>query len=138
MHSEKELLVSGGFVFNLTHKLFQRTDPFNRIVKIYEDKQDEMMRAQRNAVKDEMAYLHRKMREQLTKDTADMAKVMQEATDKREEEIRRLKADNKKKLNLAQTLLVSDFQLFKRKHAARSGAEELAQCQKDLSARDTD
>ncbi len=40
--------VSGGFVFNLTPKLIQRTDPFNRIVKNYEDKQDEMMRAQRN------------------------------------------------------------------------------------------
>jgi hypothetical protein len=41
----EEMSVSGGFVFNLTHKLFQRTDPFNRIVKNYEDKQDEMMRA---------------------------------------------------------------------------------------------
>ncbi len=53
----EEMLVSGGFVFNLTHKLFQRTDPFNRLVKNYEDKQDEMMRAQRSFVKDEMAYL---------------------------------------------------------------------------------
>ena len=63
-----------------------------------------------------------------------MAKVMQEANDKREEEIRLLKAENKK-TTLAQSLLVSDFRLFKRKHAAPSGAEELAQCQKNL--RDT-
>ena len=27
---------------------------------------------------------------------------------------------------------VSDFQMYQRKHAAPSGAEELAQCQKDL------
>jgi hypothetical protein len=85
-----------------------------------------MMRAQRNAVKVEMAYLQRKMREQLTKDTT---KVMQEANDKREEEIRYLKADNKK-MALAQTLLVSDFQLFKRKHATPSGAEEVTQSER--------
>ncbi len=68
----EEMIVSGGlFVFNLIHKLLQRTDPFNRLVKNYEDKQDEMMRAQRNFVKDEMAYLHRKMREQLKKERLD-------------------------------------------------------------------
>jgi outer membrane receptor for ferrienterochelin and colicin len=33
----------------------------------------------------EMAYLHRKMKEQLKQDSADMAKVMQETHDKREE-----------------------------------------------------
>jgi hypothetical protein len=48
----EEMPVSGGFVFNLTHKLLQRTDPFNRTVENYEDKQDEMMRTQRNAIKD--------------------------------------------------------------------------------------
>jgi hypothetical protein len=121
---------AGGFVFNLTHKLIQRTDPFNRIVKNYEDKQDEMMRAQRNFVKDEMAYLHRKMREQLKKDSTDLAKVMQETHDKREDELRLLRAKNKKAA-IDQALLVSDFQLFKRKNAALSGAEELAQCQRD-------
>jgi hypothetical protein len=124
----EEMFVSGGFVFNLTHKLFQRTDPFNRLVKNYEDKQEEMMRAQRNLraqrnfVKDEMAYLHRKMREQLTKDSTVLAKVMQEVHDKREVELRSLRAENKKSaINLA--LLLSDFQLFKRKNAAPSGAE---------------
>ncbi len=93
----EEMLVSEGFVFNLTHKLFQRTDPFNRLVKNYEDKQDEMMRAQRNFVKDEMAYLHRKMREQLKKDSTVLAKVMQETHDKREVELTinvKLNSDN--------------------------------------------
>ncbi len=90
-----------------------------------------MMRAQRNFVKDEMAYLHRKMREQLKKDSADMAKVMQETHDKREDERRLLRTENKKAA-IDQALLVSDFQLFKRKNAAPSGAEELAQCQRDL------
>jgi hypothetical protein len=127
----EEMLVSGGFVFNLTHKLFQRTDPFNRIVKNYEDKQDEMMRAQRNFVKDEMAYLHRKMREQLNKDSTILAKVMQEVHDKHEDELRSLRAENKKAA-IEQALLVSDFQLFKRKNAAPSEAEELVQCQRDL------
>ncbi len=127
----EEMLVCGGFVFNLTHKLFQRTDPFNCLVKNYEDKQDEMMRAQRSFVKDEMAYLHRKMREQLTKDSTVLAKVMQEVHDKREVELRQLRAENKKSaIDLA--LHLSDFQLFKRKNAAPSEAEELAQCQKDL------
>ncbi len=122
----EEMLVSGGFVFNLTHKLFQRTDPFNRLVKNYEDKQDEMMRAQRSFVKDEMAYLHRKMREQLTKDSTVLAKVMQ-----CEVELRQLRAENKKSaIDLA--LHVSDFQLYKLKNAAPSGANELAQCQRDL------
>jgi hypothetical protein len=68
---------------------------------------------------------------QLKQDSADMAKVMQEANDKREEELHLLRAENKKAA-IDQALLVSDFQLFKRKHAAPSGAEELAQCQKDL------
>ncbi len=127
-----EMLVSGDFVFNLTHKLFQRTDPFNRLVKNYEDKKDEMVRAQRNFVKDEMAYLHRKMREQLKKDSAELAKVMQETYDKREVELRQLRTENQKAA-IDQALLVSDFhQLFKRKNAAPSGAEELAQCQRDL------
>jgi hypothetical protein len=130
----EEMLVSGGFVFNLTHKLFQRTDPFNRLVKNYEDKQDEMMRAQRNFVKDEMAYLHRKMREQLKKDLTVLAKVMQETHDKREVELRQLRAENKKSaIDLA--LHVSDFQLYKLKYAAPSGEDKLAQCQRDL--RDT-
>ncbi len=127
----EEMLVSGGFVFNLTHKLFQRTDPFNHLVKNYEDKQDEMMRAQRSFVNNEMAYLHRKMKEQLTKDSTVLAKVMQETHDKREVELRQLRAENKKStIDLA--LHISDFQLFKMKNAAPSGAEELAQCQKDL------
>jgi hypothetical protein len=127
----EEMPISGGFVFNLTHKLIQHTDPFNRIVKNYEDKQDEMMRTQRNFVKNEMEYLHRKMREQLKQDSADMAKVMQETHDEREDELRLLRTENKKAA-IDQALLVSDFQLFKRKNASPSGAEELAQCQRDL------
>jgi hypothetical protein len=127
----EEMIVSGGLVFNLIHKLLQRTDPFNRLVKNYEDKQGEMMRAQRNFVKDEIAYLHRKMREQLTKDSTVLAKVMQETHDKREVELKQLRAENKKSaIDLA--LHVSDFQLYKLKYAAPSGADELAQCQKDL------
>jgi hypothetical protein len=78
-----------------------------------------------------MAYLHRKMREQLTKDSTILAKVMQETHDKREVELRQLRAENKKSaIDLA--LHVSDFQLYKLKNAAPSGAEELAQCQRDL------
>jgi hypothetical protein len=73
-----------------------------------------------------MAY-HRKMREQLNKDSTVLAKVMQEVHDKREDELRSLRAENKKAV-IDQALLVSDFQLFKRKNAAPSGAEELAQC----------
>jgi hypothetical protein len=57
-----------------------------------------MMWAQRNAVKDEMAYLHRKMREQLTKYST--------ANDQCEKEILSLKAENKTlSLSLSQTLL---------------------------------
>jgi hypothetical protein len=74
------------------------------------------------------------MKEQLKKDSTVLAKVMQETHDKREVEFRQLRAENKKSaIDLA--LHVSDFQLFKLKNAAPSGAEELAQCQKDL--RDT-
>jgi hypothetical protein len=90
-----------------------------------------MMRAQRDFVKNEMVYLHRKMREQLTKDSTVLAKVMQEVHDKREVEPRQLRTENKKAA-IDQVLLLSDFQLFKRKNAAPSGAEELAQCQRDL------
>jgi hypothetical protein len=90
-----------------------------------------MMRAQRNFVKDEMAYLHRKMREQLTKDSTVLAKVMQETHDKREIEVKQLRAENKKSaIDLA--LHISDFQMYQRRHAVPSGAEELAQCQKNL------
>jgi hypothetical protein len=127
----EEMIVSGDLVFNLVHKLLQRTDSFNRLVKNYEDKQDEMMRAQRNFVKDEMAYLHRKMREQLTKDSTVLAKVMQETHDKREVELKQLRTENKKSaIDLA--LHISDFQLYQRKYAAPSGAEELTQCKKEL------
>ncbi len=89
------------------------------------------MRAQRNFVKDEMAYLHRKMREQLTKDSTVLAKVMQETHDKREVELKHLRAENKKaSIDLA--LHISDFQMYQRKYAAPSGAEELTQCKKEL------
>ncbi len=78
-----------------------------------------------------MAYLHRKMREQLTKDSTVLAKVMQETHDKREVELKQLRAENKKSaIDLA--LYISDFQLYQRKNAGPSGAEELAQCKKDL------
>ena len=43
-----------------------------------------------------MAYLHRKMREQLTKDSTVLAKVMQETHDKREVELKQLRAENNK------------------------------------------
>ena len=71
------------------------------------------------------------MREQLTKDSTVLAKVMQETHDKREVELKQLRAENKKSaIDLA--LHISDFQLYQRKNAAPSGAEELAQCKKDL------
>jgi hypothetical protein len=125
------MIVSGDLVFKLVHKLLQSTDPFNRLVKNYEDKQDEMMRAQRDFVRNEMAYLHRKMREQLTADSTVLAKVMQETHDKREVEVKQLRAENKKSaIDLA--LHISDFQMYQRRHAVPSGAEELAQCQKNL------
>jgi hypothetical protein len=71
------------------------------------------------------------MREQLTKDSTVLAKVMQETHDKREVELRQLRAENKKSA-IDLSLHISDFQLYQRKNAAPSGAEELAQCMKDL------
>ena len=56
---------------------------------------------------------------------------MQETHDKREVELRQLRAENKRPaIDLA--LHISDFQIYQRKHAAPSGAEELAQCKRDL------
>jgi hypothetical protein len=66
------LQVSGDFLFNLTHKLFERSDPFNQIVKNYEKRQDEMLVEQRKGLKNNMAYLQRKMGERLQVDSATM------------------------------------------------------------------
>ena len=55
---------------------FQRTDPFNVMIKNYEKKQDEMLKKQIDRCKKEMEYWPQKMKENLHEDTSAMVKLM--------------------------------------------------------------
>jgi hypothetical protein len=68
-HGKDELYAPHSFTVGLAHLFFQRTDPFNVMIKNYEEKQDQMMQTQAERFKKQMDYLQSKLKENLREDT---------------------------------------------------------------------
>jgi hypothetical protein len=121
------------FTARIAHKLLQRSDPLNLLIKNYEERQDDMMKDQRKIFRDQMAYLHRKTLEGVGADTKKMAAVMRETLDKAEKELITLRSENKS-LKLKHTLLSTEHAVMKAKYSSHGNesGDPLAQCQRDL------
>ncbi len=73
------MYITHSFTIKLACLLFfQRSDPFNLMIKNYEPKQNEMMGKQAERCKKEMEYLQKKLKENLLEDTHAMTKTTQE------------------------------------------------------------
>ncbi len=68
----EDMYIPHSFTVNLAYLFFQRIDPFNVMIKNYEEKQNEMMEKQVERCKKEMDYLHQKLKENLHEDTRAM------------------------------------------------------------------
>jgi hypothetical protein len=119
-HGKDEMCVPHTFTVGLAHRFFQRTDPFNAMIKKYEEKQDEMMQTQVERCKKEMDYLQSKLKENLRDDTKAMVKFMKEDNDAKEKELVALRLEHKR-LTLQHTLMVSDHEMLKIKFSDTSG-----------------
>jgi hypothetical protein len=131
---KEDMFIPHSFTINVVYLLFRRSDPFNLLVKNYEEKQDKMMEKQEERCKKEMEYLKQKLKENLHEDTKGMVKFMTEENASKEEELINLKMDHKR-LHLQHTLLASDHELMKMKYSATSenapSSFEQYQCQID-------
>ena len=83
---------------------FQRIDPFNVMIRNYEEKQNEMLEKQVERFKKEMDYFPQKLKENLREDTKAMVRFMKEDNDAKEAELFALKSEHKR-LTLQHTLL---------------------------------
>ncbi len=83
------------FTINLAYMFFRRIDPFNVMIKNYEEKQNEMLEKQVERFKKEMDYFPQKLKENLHEDTKAMVKFMKEDNDAKESELFALKAEHK-------------------------------------------
>jgi hypothetical protein len=140
------MYVPHSLTVGLAHRFFQRTNPFNVMIKNYEEKQDQMMQTQVERFEKEMDYLQSKLKENLREDTKAMVRFMKEDNDTKEKELVALRLEHKR-LTLQYTLLVSDHEMLKIKFSDTSGnapnSYEQYQCQIDdwhnkFNARDTD
>jgi hypothetical protein len=106
--------------WNLAYLFFQRIDPFNVMIKNYEEKQKAMMEKQVERCKKEMDYLQQKLKENLLhEDTRAMVRFMKEDNDAKEKELVALKMKHKR-LTLQHTLLASDHEMLKMKYSDTS------------------
>ena len=72
------MFIPHSFTVNLAYMFFQRIDPFNVMIKNYEEKQNEMMEKQVERCKKEMDYLQQKLKENFHEDTKAMVRFMKE------------------------------------------------------------
>jgi hypothetical protein len=75
---KEDMFIPHSFTVNLTYMFFQRIDPFNVMIKNYEEKQNEMMGKQVERCKKEMDYLQQKLKENFHEDTKAMVRFMKE------------------------------------------------------------
>ena len=108
------MYIPHSFSIHLAHMFFQRTDPFNVMVKNYEAKQNEMMVKQVERFNKELEYLQQKLRDNLREDTQVMVKYMKDDNDAKESELFNLKADLKR-LTLQHAMIVSDHEMLTNK-----------------------
>jgi hypothetical protein len=114
-----DMYIPHSFTVHLAFAFFQRIDPFNLMIKHYEDIQEEMMAKQEIRFAKEMEYLKKKLKENLHEDTKAMVKFMKEDNNTKEQDIIGLKMDLKR-LTLQHTLLTSDHELLKMKYSKTS------------------
>ena len=114
-----DMYIPHSFTVHLAFAFFQRIDPFNLMIKHYQDIQEEMMSKQEERFAKEMEYLKKKLKENLHEDTKAMVKFMQDDNHTKEVEIINLKMDLKR-LTLQHTLLTSDHELLKMKYSKTS------------------
>ena len=114
-----DMHIPHSFTIHLAHMFFQRIDPFNVMIKNYEEKQNEMLEKQVERFKKEMDYFPQKLRDNLHEDTKAMVKFMKEDIDAKESELFALKLEHKR-LTLQHTVLTSDHELLTNKFSDTS------------------
>jgi hypothetical protein len=119
------------FVYNICLRLMQSSDPIGEMVKNYAIKQDKMIEEQRLLCFEDMARLHRQIKERSVADTAQLAKDMQAVNAERENELLKLKNEHRI-LMVSNALLNSDHEMLKLRQSAITGIEGYAQCQQEL------
>jgi hypothetical protein len=103
--------IASTFLYKVMLKYFQRTDPFNLMVRTYEIQQDKMMEELRKTAKSDMARLQRHMREDVERNTKEIVKTIQGEYEAKNNELLELKRTHNKLL-LQHTLLSSDYELL--------------------------
>ncbi len=119
------------FVYDVCLRLMQSSDPIGEMAKNYAIKQDKMIEEKRLICFEDMARLHRQVKERSVADTAQLAKDMQAVNAEREIEFLKLKNEHRL-LMVSNTLLNSDHEMLKLKQSAITGIEGYAQCQQEL------
>jgi hypothetical protein len=112
-------------------RLMQSSDPIGEMARNYAIKQDKMIEEQRLLCFEDMARLHREVKERSIADTAQLAKDMQTVNTERENEFLKLKNEHRM-LCVANALLTSDHEMLKLRQSAITGVEGYAQCQQEL------
>ena len=119
------------FVYDVCLRLMQSSDPIGVMAKNYAIKQDKMIEEQRLLCFEDMARLHRQVKERSVADTAQLAKDMQAVNAERENELLKLKNEHRT-LVVSNALLNSDYEMLKLKQSAITGIEGYAQCRQEL------
>jgi hypothetical protein len=119
------------FVYDVCLRLMQSSDPIGEMAKNYAIKQDKMIEEQRLLCFEDMARLHRQVKERSVADTAQLAKDMQAVNAERENELLKIKNEHRTLL-VSNALLSSDYEMLKLKQNAITGIEGYTQCQQEL------
>ncbi len=100
------------FVYDVCLRLMQSSDPIGEMAKKYAIKQDKMIEEQRLLCFEDMARLHRQVKERSVSDTAQLAKDMQAVNAERENDFLKLKNEHRILL-VSNALLNSDHEMLK-------------------------
>ncbi len=103
--------IASTILYKVMLKYFQRTDPFDLMVKTYEVQQDKMMEELRKTAKSDMARLQGHMREDVERNTKEIVKTIQGEYAAKHNELLELRRTHNKLL-LQHTLLNSDYELI--------------------------
>ncbi len=119
------------FVYDICLRFMQSSDPIGEMARNYAIKQDKMIEEQRLLCFEDMARLHRQVKERSVADTAQLAKDMQAVSTESENEFLKLKHEHRL-LCVSNALLTSDHEMLKVRHSTITGIEGYAQCQQEV------
>jgi hypothetical protein len=123
--------ISETFVYDISLRLMHSADPMGLMAKNYAIKQDKMIEEQRLLCFEDMARLHRQVKERSIADTAQLAKDMQAVSTERENEFLKLKNEHRM-FCVSNALLTADHEMLKLRQSAITGIEGYSQCQQEL------